>query len=101
MQLAAYAGPCIECYRTGETVAVPSLFEAREWGDFRSEALGLGFASIYALPLRLREQTACVPPVQPHEAVRASGSLLAGDVASAVVGVGADCVGPVRCCRCC
>lgn len=57
MQLAAYAGPCIECYRSGETVAVPSLIEAREWGDFRSEALSLGFGSIYAVPLRLRERT--------------------------------------------
>jgi GAF domain-containing protein len=54
MQLAAYAGPCIECYRSGETVAVPSLVDGREWGDFRSEALAQGFASLHAVPLRLR-----------------------------------------------
>jgi len=57
MQLAAYAGPCIESYRTGETVAVPSLAASHEWGDFRSEAIALGFASLFAVPLRLRERT--------------------------------------------
>ena len=57
MQLAAHDGPCIECYRTGEPVTIASLESAPEWGAFRTEALANGFASIYAVPLRLRERT--------------------------------------------
>lgn len=57
MQLAAHDGPCIQCYRTGEPVAVASLEAATEWGAFRAEALANGFSSIYAVPLRLRERT--------------------------------------------
>ena len=57
MQLAAQAGPCIECFRTGVPIAVTSLAATSEWGPFRTEALAQGFSSIHALPLRLREQT--------------------------------------------
>ncbi|WP_106815029.1 GAF and ANTAR domain-containing protein [Microbacterium timonense] len=57
MQLAAQAGPCIECFRTGAPVTVPSLLSSSEWGAFREEALAQGFSSIHALPLRLRERT--------------------------------------------
>jgi GAF domain-containing protein len=57
MQLAAQAGPCIECFRTGAPVTVPSLMSTSEWGSFRTEALAQGFSSIHALPLRLRERT--------------------------------------------
>jgi GAF domain-containing protein len=57
MQLAAEAGPCIECYRNGVPVSIPSLRDTRGWGAFREQALAQGFASIHALPLRLREVT--------------------------------------------
>jgi len=58
MQLAAQEGPCIESYRTGRAVSVPSIAESLgEWAAFRDGALGQGFESTQAIPLRLREQT--------------------------------------------
>jgi len=58
MQLAAHDGPCIECYRTGRAVSVPSIAETPPaWAAFRESALQQGFASIEAIPLRLREAT--------------------------------------------
>ncbi|GAA1981612.1 GAF and ANTAR domain-containing protein [Microbacterium pumilum] len=58
MQLAAQAGPCIESYRTGRAVSVPSVVDApAEWAAFRDSALGQGFASVDAIPLRLRDET--------------------------------------------
>jgi len=58
MQLGAQEGPCIECYRTGAAVSVPSIADTPdEWAAFRESALAQGFASTEALPLRLREST--------------------------------------------
>jgi GAF domain-containing protein len=58
MQLAAQAGPCIECYRTGAPVSLPSIPDAPpEWSAFRDAALEQGFLAVHALPLRLRETT--------------------------------------------
>lgn len=58
MQLAAEAGPCIECFRTGAIVSLPDIREARpDWADFRDRALEQGFRSMYAVPLRLRQST--------------------------------------------
>lgn len=58
MQLGAQAGPCIECYRTGAAVSVPSIADSSDdWSAFRESALAQGFASTEALPLRLREST--------------------------------------------
>ena len=58
MQLGAQAGPCIECYRTGAAISVPSIADVPdEWASFRDSALDQGFASVEALPLRLREAT--------------------------------------------
>jgi transcriptional regulator with GAF, ATPase, and Fis domain len=58
MQLAAEAGPCIECFHTGSIVSVPDI-EARgnDWSDFGERALEQGFFSMYAVPLRLRQAT--------------------------------------------
>jgi GAF domain-containing protein len=57
-QLSAYSGPCIESFTTGEVVSVPDIAEGPErWQQFRDKALGQGFASIIAIPLRLRETT--------------------------------------------
>jgi transcriptional regulator with GAF, ATPase, and Fis domain len=58
MQLSAEAGPCIESYITGAVVSVPDIAEVPDdWRLFQQEALAQGFASIYAIPLRLRETT--------------------------------------------
>jgi transcriptional regulator with GAF, ATPase, and Fis domain len=58
MQLAAEAGPCIECFRTGAIVSMPDIRNGRpDWADFNEKALALGFLSVYAVPLRLRSAT--------------------------------------------
>jgi GAF domain-containing protein len=57
-QLSAYSGPCIESYTTGEVVSLPDIAEApARWQQFRDKAVKEGFASIVAIPLRLRETT--------------------------------------------
>jgi GAF domain-containing protein len=56
MQLGAEAGPCIESFRTGRVVSVPDVAEGPpEWARFQESALGQGFRSAHAVPLRLRE----------------------------------------------
>lgn len=58
IQLAAEAGPCIECFLTGTAVSVPDIAAGSEkWPVFRQAALENGFASIEAIPMRLRNTT--------------------------------------------
>jgi GAF domain-containing protein len=48
-------GPCRDCYNDGRTVLVPDLAAAQDrWPEFVPHALGLGFASVHAVPLHLR-----------------------------------------------
>lgn len=57
MQLNASAGPCIECFRTGTAQSVPSIKDLGErWPDFQKAAIGGGFKSAHATPMRLRGQ---------------------------------------------
>ena len=56
-QIQADEGPCLECYRSGEPVVVDDLREAIDrWPQFAPEAVGAGFRSIHAFPMRLRGQ---------------------------------------------
>ena len=56
MQLAADAGPCVEAYTTGRIVTVEDIAQVPEaWSAFRDRALELGFRSVQAIPLRLRD----------------------------------------------
>jgi transcriptional regulator with GAF, ATPase, and Fis domain len=58
MQLAAWAGPCVESYTTGRVVAVPDIAAAPDaWHMFKESARQQGFGSVYAIPMRLRETT--------------------------------------------
>ena len=58
LQLSAEAGPCIESFRSGQSVSVDDLSKApEEWAAFRDAAIAQGFASAHAFPLRLRERT--------------------------------------------
>jgi transcriptional regulator with GAF, ATPase, and Fis domain len=50
-------GPCLECFRTGQPVAVPDLTTAGQlWPQFAAAAAHAGFAAVHALPMRLRSQ---------------------------------------------
>lgn len=49
-------GPCLDCYRSGEPVAISDLEGTDGWPAFRREVLACGFRSVQALPLRLRGQ---------------------------------------------
>lgn len=58
MQLGAESGPAIESFTSGRSVSIPDLEEAPgRWTRFSERALGLGYASVHALPMRLRETT--------------------------------------------
>ncbi|WP_349898244.1 GAF and ANTAR domain-containing protein [Parafrigoribacterium soli] len=58
MQLGAEAGPCIESFHSGQVVSVPDITRAPDrWSRFRDSALRQGFASVHAIPLRLRDTT--------------------------------------------
>jgi hypothetical protein len=50
-------GPCLDCWRSGEAVAEDRLADAtRRWPHFAPAALEAGFASAYAVPMRLRDE---------------------------------------------
>jgi transcriptional regulator with GAF, ATPase, and Fis domain len=56
LQLQADEGPCLEAYRHGVQVRIPDLArEAERWPRFvAAVAQSGGYASVYAIPLRLR-----------------------------------------------
>lgn len=57
MQVNAGAGPCFDCFATGVVVTVADIAEsAAQWPDFQAAALGRGFHSVHAVPMRLRGQ---------------------------------------------
>ena len=50
-------GPCLDCFRSGLPVAAADLSSAtRRWPRFVPAAQQAGFASVQALPMRLRSQ---------------------------------------------
>ena len=57
-QLQADEGPCLECYHSGQPVAVTDLTnEIERWPSFAPAAIAEGYAAVHAFPLRLRENT--------------------------------------------
>jgi GAF domain-containing protein len=54
-ELQSQEGPCLDCYRTGEPVLNQNLAASDDqWPRFAPEARAAGFASVHALPMRLR-----------------------------------------------
>jgi len=57
-QLDIDEGPCVECFTTSTPVLVADIAaQAARWPRFAAEAVRDGFASVHAVPLRLRKQT--------------------------------------------
>lgn len=51
------AGPCVDAFRTGKSVSYVDLNATEApWPRFASQAKSEGFSSIYALPMRLRQE---------------------------------------------
>ncbi len=56
IQLGAQAGPAVESFVSGRLVSLPRLGDAPDkWSRFRERALELGYGSVHAIPMRLRE----------------------------------------------
>lgn len=56
LQLQRDEGPCLDCFRSGSPVAAPDLpAAAATWPAFIDAALSMGFVSVHAFPLRLRD----------------------------------------------
>ncbi|MGI8591734.1 MAG: GAF domain-containing protein, partial [Nakamurella sp.] len=54
-QLQRDEGPCLDCYRSGARVSVADLqTEKARWPRFAASAAQEGFASVHAIPMRLR-----------------------------------------------
>ncbi|HET6824849.1 MAG TPA: GAF and ANTAR domain-containing protein [Amnibacterium sp.] len=58
LQLGAEAGPCVDCFRAGAAVLVPDIDgTGGHWPEFRASAAEQGFRGVFAIPMRLRDQT--------------------------------------------
>jgi transcriptional regulator with GAF, ATPase, and Fis domain len=58
MEIQNDEGPCLDCHREGAPVLVADLAAQRaRWPSFADEAMRVGFAAVYALPMRLRSDT--------------------------------------------
>src|SRR5512140_3155938 len=56
-QVQSVEGPCQDCYERGTPVVNADLTTAVDrWPQFAPRALALGFRSVHAFPLRLRDQ---------------------------------------------
>src|SRR2546421_2987957 len=55
LQMQTDQGPCPECFHSGRPVVIADLSTATDrWPAFAAEARRVGFASVHAVPMRLR-----------------------------------------------
>ncbi|MCU1474535.1 GAF and ANTAR domain-containing protein [Amnibacterium sp.] len=58
VQLAAEAGPCWDCFTTGQAVTLGDIGKGGgPWPEFQRSALERGYRSVHATPMRLQGQT--------------------------------------------
>jgi GAF domain-containing protein len=58
LQLSSGEGPCVDAYETGHVVSVDDIAAtSTRWPRFAAQAAGLGYRSMYAIPMRLRDRT--------------------------------------------
>jgi transcriptional regulator with GAF, ATPase, and Fis domain len=58
LQLGTGEGPCVDAYRTGMLVTVDDIAGSyARWPSFAIAAAETGYASVHAIPLRLRKET--------------------------------------------
>ena len=58
LQLASGEGPCVDAYETGQVVSVADIAAtANRWPRFAGQAAALGYRSMHAVPMRLRDRT--------------------------------------------
>ncbi|MFB2597329.1 ANTAR domain-containing protein [Herbiconiux sp. P17] len=58
LQLSSGEGPCVDAYATGRVVSVDDIAAtSARWPRFATQAAGLGYRSMYAIPMRLRDRT--------------------------------------------
>lgn len=50
-------GPCLDCFRSGEVVHHSDLDTLSPWSRFATECTAAGYASVCAIPLRLKDRT--------------------------------------------
>ncbi|MGZ8714852.1 MAG: ANTAR domain-containing protein [Mycobacterium sp.] len=48
-------GPCLDCFHTGAVVLKADLRTDSQWPNFAAESIRLGFPSVCAVPLRLKD----------------------------------------------
>jgi GAF domain-containing protein len=75
-------GPSVDCFQSGDVVSIADIASAQKWPQFVSDATAQGFASLHAVPMRLRGTV-----IGALSLYRSSTGVLSEDDASVVQGL--------------